>query len=59
MKLYALPENLRNSLIAYLVSRPYAEVANGVRELEALAALPEVPSAKPDLAPAPDAEKEK
>lgn len=58
MKSYVLPEDVRNGLLAYLVSRPYGEVANGVRALEALAELPEAPAAKPVLSAVPSAEKE-
>lgn len=33
---YALPDSLRQALLAYLVTRPYAEVAQGVQALQAL-----------------------
>lgn len=50
-KLYLLPEDLRNDLLGYLVQRPYAEVALGVKRLEALAPVPPiaaVPAAAPE-----------
>jgi hypothetical protein len=36
---YVLPAALRANLLQYLMSRPYAEVAGGVQELQALAPL--------------------
>jgi hypothetical protein len=38
---YVLPAALRANLLQYLMSRPYAEVAGGVQELQALQPLPE------------------
>jgi hypothetical protein len=37
---YVLPAALRANLLQYLMSRPYAEVAGGVQELQALQPLP-------------------
>lgn len=36
---YALPAELRAAILAYLMQRPYAEVAQGIQALEALAPL--------------------
>ena len=49
-KTYLLPEDVRNSILQYLFSRPYQEVARGVQMLEGLVVAPEP---KPD-----DAQKE-
>lgn len=38
---YALPAELRAALLAYLMTRPYAEVVQGVTALQALTALPD------------------
>lgn len=37
---YLLPAALRANLLQYLMSRPYAEVAGGVQELQALQPIP-------------------
>jgi hypothetical protein len=37
---YALPAELREALLKYLVQRPYAEVAEGVAQLSALQPIP-------------------
>lgn len=39
--MYLISDELRKALLAYLMSRPYAEVAQGVHALQALTALPE------------------
>ena len=36
---FVLPAALRNNLLTYLMSRPYAEVAGGVQELQTLQPL--------------------
>lgn len=38
MTTYALPAALRDALLAYLMQRPYSEVAEGVAALQALTA---------------------
>jgi hypothetical protein len=47
---YLLPASIRDQLLAYLVSRPYAEVAGGVAAIQGLAPAPE---AAPDAEPEP------
>ena len=42
---YALPHELREALLKYLVQRPYAEVAEGVAQLSALQPIPAAPDA--------------
>jgi hypothetical protein len=37
---YVLPAALRANLLQYLMSRPYAEVTGGIKELQALQPLP-------------------
>jgi hypothetical protein len=44
MKQYLLPENIRAALLAYLMDRPYREVADGV---QALLTLKEAPAPAP------------
>jgi len=47
---YLLPATIRDQLLAYLVSRPYAEVAGGVAAIQALQPAPE---AAPEAAAEP------
>jgi hypothetical protein len=42
---YALTHELREALLAYLMGRPYAEVAEGVARLKALEPIPAAPDA--------------
>ena len=50
---YLLPASIRDQLLAYLVSRPYAEVAGGVAAIQGLAPAPDpVPAAEPAPEPA-------
>jgi len=37
---YALPHELREALLKYLMQRPYAEVAEGIAQLTALKPIP-------------------
>lgn len=39
-KVYLITEQLRSDLLAYLVQRPYAEVAKGVEQLLKLEPVP-------------------
>jgi hypothetical protein len=48
---YLLPASIRDQLLAYLVSRPYAEVAGGVVAIQGLAPAPDPVSA---TEPAPE-----
>jgi hypothetical protein len=54
-KTYLLPEDVRNAILGYLVSRPYAEVARGVQMLEGLRVVPEQPSQPAAATPEPSA----
>jgi hypothetical protein len=48
---YLLPATVRDQLLAYLVSRPYAEVAGGVAAIQGLEPAPEpAPEAEPEPA---------
>ncbi len=48
---YLLPATVRDQLLAYLVSRPYAEVAGGVAAIQGLEPAPEpAPEAQPEPA---------
>ncbi|NDC55496.1 MAG: hypothetical protein EBZ69_01550 [Alphaproteobacteria bacterium] len=50
---YLLPASIRDQLLAYLVTRPYAEVAGGVAAIQGLAPAPDpVPAAEPAPEPA-------
>ncbi len=40
MKQLLLPEKIRDELIAYMMTKPYAEVAQGIAILRALAEAP-------------------
>jgi len=46
MDSFKLPAELRDALLAYLRSRPYAEVVDGVRALESLDKITEAPLMK-------------
>jgi hypothetical protein len=50
MKNYLLPEDVRASILGYLMQRPYQEVALGVRMVEG---LKEIGTVAPEPAPAP------
>ena len=53
-KHFLLPEDLRNDLIAYLGSRPYNEVAQGMAKLLALVEAPPPTVEKPALSVVPE-----
>lgn len=42
---YLLPDSIRQALIAYLSTKPYAEVAQGVAALQQLQPQPAAPAA--------------
>jgi len=47
--MFYLPSSLRNALLGYLSSKPYAEVAEGVQALQALQpVLPPVGTTEPE-----------
>lgn len=48
-QMFYLPSSLRNALLGYLSSKPYAEVAEGVQALQALQpVLPPVGTTEPE-----------
>jgi hypothetical protein len=49
---YLLPASIRDQLLAYLVSRPYAEVAGGVAAIQGLDPAPD-PAPAAESAPEP------
>jgi hypothetical protein len=48
MTTYALPEQLRDELLRYLLGRPCGEVMNGVAALQSLQPVKEPGEAQPD-----------
>lgn len=47
MKLFLLPEDLKNDLLAYLMEQPYKLVATGVARLQAVVEAPPPPADEP------------
>jgi len=52
MKTFLLPELVRDEVVRYLASRPYAEVAQGIQALQALKEAPKPPEPEVPAAPA-------
>ncbi len=58
MKAYLLPEDAYKAILSYLYGRPYNEVHQGVRVLQALTEAPAELGVNPNPTPALESKKE-